>query len=101
MLGSWSRLLLRNASSRDEICCKASQPMTALVMLASYRCQSSTPMLLSGRPDHGQALVSFGQARSDALQHPCATQVEPVQMCQLGVTGIGRYHGLQPIATPR
>src|SRR6266700_8193674 len=100
-LASGSQSLLRNASFRDEINRKAPQPMTSFVMLASHRCQSSVPVLLGSRPDHGQAFISFGQARSDALQHPCATQVEPIQMCQLGVTGIGRYYGPQPIATSR
>src|SRR5207244_12606423 len=91
--------LLPRDTTTDTHSRKPPTPTTTFVMLATHRCQSTTPMRLGSRPDHGQAFISFRQAPSDALQHPCATQVEPVQMSQLGVTGIGRYYGLQPIAT--
>ena len=91
---------LGNASSGDEIDCKAPQPMTAFVMLARHRCQSSTSVLLGCRRDHGQAFIAFGQTRRDTFQHPCAAQVEPIQMCQLRVTGIGRHHRLQRSPSP-
>src|ERR1700730_3074917 len=70
--------------------------MTTLIMLASHRSQSCILVRLSSRPNHRQAFVAFGQARSDALQHPCATQVESIHMRQLRVTGIRGYHWLQP-----
>src|ERR1700730_5920250 len=75
--------------------------MTTLIMLASHRSQSCILVRLSSRPNHRQAFVAFGQARSDALQHPCTTQVESIQMRQLWVTGIRGYHWLHPRAFSR
>jgi hypothetical protein len=54
-------------------------------MLASDR----TLVLLGIGLDHRQAFVTFGQARGNALQHPCAIQVQPIQSGHLGLQGSG------------
>src|ERR1019366_1303168 len=52
-----SCLLRWNASPRDEINRKASQPMTALVMLACHSSQASPPVRLGSCHDRRQPLV--------------------------------------------
>ena len=51
------RLLRWNASPGDKINRKASQPMTALVMLACHSSQASPPVRLGSRHDRRQPLV--------------------------------------------
>ena len=61
------RSLLGNAPARDEINRKAAQPVTAFIMLPSHCRQPRILVFFGGRHDHRQALVAFGQTRSDTL----------------------------------
>jgi hypothetical protein len=84
-----------------QINCEAPQPMTALVMLACHRSQTSPRVRLGSRHDRRQPLVGLRQTSSDSFQHPCSAKIDPISKCaSFGSLGSGDTTGCNHLPPP-
>src|ERR1700679_300856 len=55
-------------------------------------------MLRGDREKYRDSPIALGQSVRNTLEHPCAAQVQPVDMGELGIGTVRHYAGLQPTA---
>ena len=83
-------------AAREQVDGERPQPVAALVVLAGDANEAGVAMRAGGSLQRRDPPVARWQARSDALEHPGAAQVEAVDVGQLGITAVGDDARPQP-----
>src|SRR4051812_47072787 len=88
------RLLLQSTAAH-QVNGKSAEPMRALVVLARDAAQPSFSEIVRQQGELSSSRVARWQLRQDSLQHPGSAEIQPNEVSEFSVRGIGDVSGLQ------